>query len=407
MVEVGQHPFIKLLTYAEILDIRGETGNFKVKVLLKARRVSLSACIGCGTCAEKCPRSAPSEFDSNTTLRKAIYIPFPQAVPNKYLIDAAHCTYVESGKCGVCAKVCPVPGCINLDEKDAEVDLTVGNIIIATGFKTFDPKKVEQYGYGKFPNVVSSIEFERLLNASGPTGGIIKFRTQDKKGNWIFSPEGEEPKSVAIIHCIGSRDENFNKYCSRVCCMYSLKMAHLIREKLPLAKIYEYYIDIRAFGKGYEEFFERIKKEDIYIIRGRAARVLPASDNKLYVRTEDIEGQKIVQQEVDMVVLSVGIEPNEDVQKLSKMLGINTDVYGWFTESHYLSNPVDTHVGGVHVAGVCQGPKDIPDTVAQASAAAARVLQSIIKGKIKKNVRDLSPQVIESKARSLSLLLEE
>jgi heterodisulfide reductase subunit A len=406
MVEVGQHPYIKLITYSEVLSIQGESGNFKVKILNKARRVSLSACIGCGTCAEKCPRTAPSEFDASTAMRKAIYIPFPQAVPNKYLIDAAHCTYVESGKCGVCAKVCPVPGCINLDEKDAETELTVGNIIIATGFRTFDPKRVEQYGYGKYPNVVSSIEFERLLNASGPTGGLIRMRTQDKKGNWIFSPESEEPQSVAIIHCIGSRDENYNKYCSRVCCMYSLKMAHLVREKLPQAEIYEYYIDIRAFGKGYEEFYERIRRENIHIVRGRAARVLPSSNHQLFVRTEDIEGMKILQQKVDMVVLSVGLEPHDDFAELVRMLGINTDEYGWFTESHYLSNPVDSHTCGIHMAGVCQGPKDIPDTVAQASAAAARVLQSIIKGKINRNIRHLSPQDVETKARTLSPLLE-
>ena len=253
MVEIGQHSHIDLMTYSEVKGISGEPGNYKVKILKKARRVNVKTCIGCGTCSEKCPAKAPSEFDAGTTLRKAIYIPFPQAVPNKYLIDAESCTYVKSGKCGVCVKVCPVKDCINLDEKDSEVEINVGNIIVATGYKPFDAKRIERYGYGKYPNVVTSLEFERLVNAAGPTGGNIKFRTQDKKGNWIFAPESAEPKSIALIHCIGSRDENYNKYCSRVCCMYSLKLAHLAMEKLPNAEVEQFYIDMRAFGKGYEE----------------------------------------------------------------------------------------------------------------------------------------------------------
>jgi len=406
MVEVGQHPDIEIMTNSTISFISGKAGNYTVRVLKKARRVDLSACIGCGTCAEKCPRTAPSEFDSATTLRKAIYIPFPQAVPNKYLIDPEHCTYVENGKCGVCVKVCPVPGCINLDEEDHEVEFTVGNIIIATGFKTFDARRIESYGYGKFPNVLTSLEFERLLNASGPTGGLIKFRSQDKKGNWVFSPESDEPKSIAFIHCIGSRDEHYNKYCSRVCCMYSLKMAHLAREKLPASAIYEYFIDMRAFGKGYEEFYERVKKEDIHIQRGKAARVLPSGD-KLFIRTEDIEGQKLFWQEVDMVVLSVGLEPSDGYEWLSEMLGIPVDEYGWFVESNYLNNPVDTHVAGIHIAGTCQGPKDIPDTVVQASAAASRVLQSIIKGKIKRPIKDIYPEEILPRLKMMNQKKEE
>ena len=406
MVEVGQHPFIELITYSEIKAVKGESGNFRVKILKKARRVDINACIGCGTCAEKCPKTAPSEFDVATTLRKAIYIPFPQAVPNKYLIDANVCTYVQSGKCGVCAKVCPVPGCINLDEKDKLVEISVGNIIIATGFKTFDAGRIPQFGYGQFPNVLTSIEMERLLNASGPTGGQITFRSQDKKGNWIFSPENDQPGSIAIIHCIGSRDEHYNRYCSRVCCMYSLKIAHLIREKLPQAEIYEYYIDMRAYGKGYEEFYERIKKENVHIIRGRSARVT-SYDRQLVLRTEDILGQKIIKQNVDMVVLSVGLEASEDTEFLSQMLKVPVDEYGWYLEANQLTDPVDTPRCGIHLAGTCQGPKDIPDTVAQASAAASRVLQSIITGKITQFSRDLSPEFVENKVKELLLQKEE
>lgn len=402
MVEVGQHQHIELMTYSEVREVTGVPGDFKVKILKKARRMSLSKCIGCGICAEKCPVKTPSEFDSGTALRKAAYIPFPQAVPNKYMIDESVCTYVANGKCGICAKVCPVPGCINLDEKDEVVEINVGNIIVAVGFKTFDASKFEQFGYGKFPNVLTSLELERLINAAGPTGGKIARRTQDKKGNWIFSPdEVYAPKSVALIHCVGSRDENHNKYCSKVCCMYSLKLAHLLKEKLPDSEINEYYIDIRAYGKGYEEFYNRIKNEGVNVIRGRPAKVDMYGD-ELVVRCEDIEGERIIEQKVDMVILAVGTEPSADARAIADMLGITVDTDGWFNELNYISDPVNTLSAGIMIAGVCQGPKDIPDSVAQASAAASRVLQSISKSKIKKSIKSLSLEQIELKAEELS-----
>ncbi|MDD5570716.1 MAG: CoB--CoM heterodisulfide reductase iron-sulfur subunit A family protein [Bacteroidales bacterium] len=401
MVEIGQHSNIELMTYCEVKDVKGTPGNFTVKILKKARRVDLKTCIGCGTCTEKCPGTAPSEFDAGTAMRKAIYIPFPQAVPNKYLIDGESCTYVKSGKCKVCVKVCPVPDCINLDEKDEEVEINVGNIIVATGFKIFDAKRAEQFGYGKLPNVVTSLEFERLVNAAGPTGGNIVYRSQDKRNNWVFKGDADIPKSVAIIHCIGSRDENYNKYCSKVCCMYSLKLAHLVVEKLPDAKVFEYFIDMRAFGKGYEEFYERIKHEGVSIIRGRTAKI-EEKNNKLMLRGEDILGNKLIEQEIDMAILAVGLEPREDSANLSKMLGISQTEDGWFMEANYISNPVNTFTGGISIAGVCQGPKDIPDTVAQASAAASRVLQNIVRGKINKSVKDLSLEEIESQVNKLA-----
>lgn len=406
MVEIGQHSYIKLMTYSEVKEVSGIPGNYKVKILKKARRINLATCIGCGTCSEKCPTKTASEFDSNTTLRKAAYISFPQAVPNKYLIDEKVCTYVLNGKCGVCAKVCPVPGCINLDEKDEVVEINVGNIIVAIGFKTFDASKFEQFGYGKYPNVLTSLELERLINAAGPTGGKIAKRVQDKKGNWVFSPdELYSPKSVAIIHCIGSRDENHNKYCSKVCCMYSLKLAHLLKEKLPDSEINEYYIDIRAYGKGYEEFYNRIKNEGVNIIRGRPAKV-EQYGNDLIVRCEDIERGRIIEQKVDMVILAVGTEPNADSAIIAKMLGITVDANGWFNECNYIADPVNTFTGGISIVGVCQGPKDIPDSVAQASAAASRVLQSIAKNKINNSIRGLSLEQIETKAKELSKILE-
>jgi heterodisulfide reductase subunit A len=405
MVEVGQHPFIELLTLSEVKAVSGSPGNYKVRIIKKARRVDLSTCIACGICAEKCPATAPSEFDAQTTMRKAIYIPFQQAVPNKYLIDPDSCIYLERGKCGVCVKVCPAD-CINLDEKDEEIEITVGNIIVATGFKTFDAQRAEQFGYGKYINVVTSLEFERLINAAGPTGGDIKFRAKDKRGNLVFSPENDVPGSVAIIHCIGSRDENYNKYCSKVCCMYSLKLAHLVREKLPDAEVFEYYIDMRSFGKGYEEFYERIKEEGIHIIRGRTAKVEQVN-GQLKLRTEDIENNRLVEQNVDMVILAVGLEPREDARALAKMLGINQSEDGWFSERDYNGDPINTLTGGIFIAGVCQGPKDIPDTVAQASAAASCVLQSISKGKTQNSIKTLTFEAIEYKANELYAIKED
>ena len=402
MVEVGQHEYIDLMTYSEVTGVSGEPGNYKVKILKKARRVHIDDCISCGQCTEKCPATAPSEFDAGTTMRKAIYIPFPQAVPNKYLIDGDSCTYVQKGKCGVCAKICPAQ-CIDLDEKDQEVEITVGNIVVATGFQVFDAGRAEQFGYGKFPNVVTSLEFERLVNAAGPTGGNITGRSKDKRGNWIFSPDGESPKSIALIHCVGSRDENYNRYCSRVCCMYSLKLAHLVKEKLPDAEVSEYYIDMRAFGKGYEEFYERIKSEGIHIIRGRTAKI-EEQNGQLMLRSEDMENDELVEQTFDMAILAVGLEPRPEAAGLADMLGLSRGEDGWFAEANYNSEPVTTFNGGITIAGVCQGPKDIPDSVAQGSAAASRVLQSIVKGKISKNISDLPLANIEARAKELSTL---
>ncbi len=402
MVEVNQHTRITLMSYSEVLDVSGKPGNFTVKILKKARRVNVSTCIGCGTCSEKCPAQAPSEFDAGTMMRKAIYMPFPQAVPNKYLIDAESCIYIKNGKCKACVKACPVPDCINLDEKDQEVTLNVGNIIVASGYKVFDAKRMPQFGYGVFPNVLTSLEFERLLNASGPTGGNITYRSQDMKGNWIFSPDTAKPESLAIIHCIGSRDKNYNKYCSRVCCMYSLKFAHLILDKLPEAKVYEYFIDMRAFGKGYEEFYERIKEEGVSIIRGKSAKV-EQKNGKLQVRGEDILLSKIIENQVDMVILSVGLEPSEDTEKLCSIMGIPQSEGGWMEEANYNTNPTGTVKGGIMIAGTCQGPKDIPDTVAQGSAAAARVIQNILRGNVSGDTYSPEPEKTEDRIQTLTL----
>jgi heterodisulfide reductase subunit A len=375
MVEVGQHDGIELLTCSELVSLAEEGDRFRAVVSQHARRVDLRKCTGCGTCAEKCPVQVASEFEACTTLRKAIYMPFPQAVPNKYLIDAAHCTHVATGKCGACVKFCPVEGCIDLDAVDTERELLVDAVIAATGFQTFNPSCMKQYGYGILPNVVTSLELERLVNASGPTGGTIRFRVQDKKQRWIFKPDGPQPESLAIIHCIGSRDELHHPYCSKVCCMYSLKLAHLIHEKLPDARITEYFIDIRAFGKGYEEFYDRIRGEGVTMIRGRTATV-EAHGDKLLLRSEDILNDRIIDDVVDMVVLAVGLEPRDGSEELARLLGVERDKDGWFLERHPVTG-MESLRDGVFLAGVCQGPRDIPDSVAHASAAASAALKRI------------------------------
>jgi heterodisulfide reductase subunit A len=406
MVNVGQHDLIRLMTNSTVTGISGHPGDYRVKILQKARFVDSDSCVACGICSDVCPVKVPSEFDAGISLRKAIYVPFPQAVPNSYLVDPDNCTFIQTQgqKCGACLKKCPKE-CINLDEPDKTVTVEVGNIIIATGYEMLDISRLDQYGYGKYPNVLTSLEFERLTNASGTTGGRIvtkssRINKKTQKEEWYFNPEGKPPVSVAIIHCVGSRSKKYNPYCSRVCCMYSLKFAHLIREKIPDVKCYEFYIDMRAFGKGYEEFAERIKQEGTFVVRGHSASV-DDKDGQMTVKGEDIMNDRLVEFKVDMVVLAVGLIPTPGTAELSRMLGILRDSDGWFSELDYNGNPTDTERGGIFVAGMCQGPKDIPDTVAQASAVAAGVLRSISCGIGLGDLGSLSLSEIESRAKQI------
>jgi heterodisulfide reductase subunit A len=407
MVAAGKHPNIELMMLSEVQDVTGRPGKYNVKVLRRATRVDAAACVACNDCAVVCPTQVSSEFDVGTGKRKAIYIPFPQAVPNAYVVDAANCTWVQSGgkKCGACVKKC-AKGAVHLDAQDEVVELEVGNIIVATGYEPLDAREIERYGYGKYPNVLTALEFERLLNASGPTGGKIvmktkKFNKRTKSDEWVFDPEGPAPKSVAIIHCVGSRDINHNNYCSRVCCMYSLKFAHLVMEKLHGAECYQFYIDMRAFGKGYEEFCERVKDEGVRHVRGRSARVDAFGDG-MVVRGEDILAGSLVELPVDMVLLAVGLRPSAGTRELAQMLGVDLVSTGWFNELNYNTDPNSTEQDGIFVAGACQGPKDIPDTVAQASAVAARVLRCIVSGKARAGRATLTLHDIETKARTLA-----
>ncbi len=407
MVAVGKHPNIDLQVLSEVQEVSGGPGAYRVKILKHATRVDASACVACNDCAQFCPVSVASEWDQGIATRKAIYIPFPQAVPNAYVVDPEACTWVQSGgkKCGACVKKC-AKDAVHLDAKDEVVELTVGNIVVATGYKPFDPQPMGRYGYRTHPNVLTALEFERLTNASGPTGGKIVLRTKKlnkktKAEEWVFEADGPKPKSVAIIHCVGSRDRNHNPYCSRVCCMYSLKFAHLVKEKLPGSEVHEYFIDMRAYGKGYEEFLERIGEEGVHVVRGRSAEVV-ARDGRLVVRGEDVLADRLVENPVDMVLLAVGLQPSAGADGLARMLGIGRVRDGWFAESNYNTDPSATERGGIFVAGVCQGPKDIPDTVAQASAVAGRVLRTIVSGRIPGSRVELGLADIEQRAAALA-----
>jgi heterodisulfide reductase subunit A len=375
MSEVGQHENVTLLTYCELEEVSGSVGNFRVKVRKKARHVNQDACNGCGICAQKCPKKVVDDvFEAGLGQRKAIYTPFPQAVPRTPVIDTESCIWFQRQKCRVCEKLCPA-GAIDFDQQDEVLELEVGNIILATGWKPFDCAKLPQYGYGRLPNVYTAMEFERMCNAAGPTGGKIVLR--DGK---------TQPESVAIIHCVGSRDANHHSYCSNVCCMAALKFGHLVLEKTH-ADVYSFYIDLRTSHKDYEEFYQRLLGEGMHFVRGKVAEVtnadrVPFEHGKLVVQLEDTLLGRQRRVPVDMVILMGALEPQVDAAELGRRCGIACGATGWFTERHPKLDPVATMTDGVFVAGVCQGPKDIPASVAQGAAAAARVAGMIAKGTV-------------------------
>ncbi len=373
MSELGSHPYVELLTYSEVEEVSGYVGNFKAKIRKKARYVDEEKCTGCGVCQEKCPWKVTSEFEMGLGQRKVIYTPFPQAVPNVPVIDRENCIYFQKGKCRACEKFCEI-GAINFDDEEKLIEVEVGNIILATGFQTFDPSVAAQYGYGKFDDIITGLEFERLCNATGPTGGNIQLK------------DGSVPRSVAVVHCVGSRDEEFHDYCSRVCCMYALKHSHLIKEKTD-AQVYQIFTDIRCFGKDYEDFYERLVGEGANFVRGKVQQVASANGKgmdrgKLTITAEDPDNGKVTQVFADMVVLCTAIEPQQDADKVAHIFTVSLKADGFLLERHPKLDPVATRTDGIYVVGCCQGPKDIPDTVSQASAAAAKVLAVITKGKV-------------------------
>ncbi len=373
MTAVKAHPNITLWTYSEVVRVDGYVGNYKVTVKRKPRYVKEDVCVGCLECIEACvykDARFPDEFNLGLGKRKPIYIPFPQATPQVVLIDPETCIEFKSGRCKkTCVEACGERRAIDFNQKEEIKEIQVGTIILATGFKTFDPRRIPYYGYGVYPNVYTALEVERLVNSAGPTGGEVVLRN------------GRKPESVAIIHCVGSRDENTNRYCSRVCCMYAIKLAHLIKERTG-AEVYNFYIDIRAPGKAFEEFYNRVQEEGVHFIRGKVADIYPsgAEGDQLVVQVEDTLLGKVRKIPVDMVVLAVGLEPQPDAEEVRRMFNISCSSEGFFLERHPKLAPVNTFTDGIFLAGACQGPKDIPDTVAQAGAAAAEALALIDAG---------------------------
>ncbi len=378
MTAVKLHPNIKMLTYSSVESVEGSVGNYHVKIRRKPRYIDESLCVGCMMCIDGCAFTRakfPNPFDQGLGLRKPVWIPFPQAVPPIPVVDPEVCLQLARGKCKQgCVEACGERNAFRFDQQETIEEYDVGAIVIATGFKAFDPSAVPYYGYGKYPNVYTSLEVERLLNAGGPTSGKLTLR------------DGRTPRRVGIIHCVGSRDANYHPYCSRVCCMYAIKLAHLVREKTG-AEVTNCYIDVRTPGKGFEEFYNRVQNEGVRFIRGKVADITPAANGAaaeggLVMQVDDTLLGNIRQIPVDMVILAVALEPQTDANEVRRAFGISCSADGFFLEKHPKLAPVNTANDGVLLAGACQGPKDIPDTVAQANAAAAKALVLIDAGQI-------------------------
>ncbi|MCS7306509.1 MAG: CoB--CoM heterodisulfide reductase iron-sulfur subunit A family protein [Thermoguttaceae bacterium] len=423
MTAIKTHPNIKLLTYSDVVSVDGSVGRYTVRIRRRPRYIDEQACVGCMQCIEGCVFTRPkfpNEFDQGLGYRKPVYIPFAQAVPPVPVIDPKVCLYLSRGKCTqTCVKACGERNAIRFDQTETYEEYEVGAIIVATGFRAFDPTPIRYYGYSTYPNVYTALEIERLINAGGPTAGQLVL------------PDGRTPKRVGIIHCVGSRDKKYHPYCSRVCCMYALKLAHLVKEHTG-AEVYNFYIDIRAPGKAFEEFYQRVENEGVRFIRGKVADIRPVSQagvsahspssgngdgntppdpsataqavqlspsapayqaqpakkesatpiEPLLVRVEDTLLGEVREIPLDMVILAIALEPQPDADEVRRLFGISCSTEGFFLEKHPKLAPVQTANDGVFLAGACQGPKDIPDTVAQASAAAAAALALIDAGQI-------------------------
>lgn len=384
MVTVSQSENITIHTFSEIEDIQGHVGNFTAKIRKKSRSVDLKKCTGCGACYIKCPVKIPSEFDMGLGKRKAIYTPFPQAVPNVPVIDRENCLYFKTKKCGICKKVCSI-GAIDYDMTDEVIEEKFGAIIVATEFTQFDHSVYGEYGYGKYKDVITGLHFERMVNSSGPTGGKI-----------VRPSDGKEVSDVVFVQCVGSRDEKQGvPYCSRLCCMYTAKHALLLREHNKDSQAYVFYIDIRAAGKNYEEFVKKVQSEygAIYL-RGRVSRIFE-KDGKLIVRGADTLSGAQIEIKADLVVLADGLIANPDAPRLAQMLHFPYDQNNLYTEAHPKLAPAETITSGVFLTGACQSPKDIPDTVATASAASVKALGLMVQDRLARDplIAKVDPQV--------------
>jgi len=365
MADCYAHPNINVMTYSEVKEVSGSAGDFTVKVLKKARYVDESKCTGCCECIEKCPVKVPNEWEQNLGVRKAIYLPFMQAVPRVATIDRDNCRMIKEGKCGVCKKICKREA-IDYEMKDELVELKVAAIIVAIGYDLWDPSVASEYGYGKYPNVFTAMEYERMINAAGPTGGHIKRRS-----------DGEHPKRMAFIQCVGSRNPQMgHPYCCAVCCMFSVKEAMLAKEHYDDIQSTIFYKDLRTCGKNFFEYAERARRD--YGVRtinsDGTVKENPENHNPIVVY--DVGGRP-VEEEFDLVVLATTLIPRKDAWELAKILGIKQDEFGFFTSADNVMRPGETNVPGIFIAGYCAGPADIPESVAQGSSAAAKALQII------------------------------
>jgi len=369
MVEISRHPNVEILAYSEVKSVEGYVGNFKVTVVKKPRYVIEENCTSCGECSDVCPIEIPNYWNMNMGVRKNISVPFDWAVPLVYTINIDTCI-----KCYKCVEVCGLREAIDFSQQPEEIELKVGAIIVAIGYDPYDPTKDEEYGYGVYPNVITALEMERLLSAAGPTSGVVN-RPSDRK----------KPKRVAFIQCVGSRSRRRNPYCSRVCCMYSIKQARQLKEKHPEMEVCIFYMDIRAFGKGFEEFYEQAAREyKVNFVRGRVAEIIEdEKTHNLIVKAEDTLLGRPLEMEFDLVVLAIGLEAPSSTEKIAEILRISRSQDKFLLEAHPKLRPVDTLSSGIFIAGTCQGPKDIPDTVAQAKAAAASAAALLSRGKIR------------------------
>ncbi len=374
MVDAAQNENIRIISYAQVEKVKGFVGNFHVTIKKKARFVDETKCTGCGACTEKCPqKKVPNAFNLGLDNRRAIYIPFAQAVPKVATIDADYCNMLKNGKCGVCAKVCTA-GAIDYQQKDTYVEEDYGAIVVATGFNPIDISKFDEFAYAQSPDVVTSLEFERLMNAAGPTGGTL-----------LRPSDGTHPKTIVFVQCVGSRCDGAEKgksYCSKICCMYTAKHAMLCREKYPDTDVYVFYIDVRTPGKNFDEFYRRAVEEyGVHYVKGMVGKVTP-ENGILKVQASDLLGGQQLHIDADMVVLAAAIEPDKSARPLATMLTASMDTNDFFTEAHPKLRPVESPTAGIFLSGACQGPKDIPETVAQASAAAAKVVGLLCKNKL-------------------------
>lgn len=369
MADVLANPNIEILAYSEVIGVEGFVGNFNVHIKKKARYVDVKKCISCGKCSEKCPKKVPNEWDLNLGDRKAIYLQFPQSAPRTYTIDDENCLKLTKDMCGICEKICPAKA-IDYNQKDEIIELNVGAVIIATGSKEFQPNEIKQYGFGEYEDVITQLQLARMLDPSGPTDGRV------------ICSNGKEPKKYLMIQCVGSRDEKYYPYCSRVCCMSAIKHAFMIRyEQDQDADINICYIDIRSFGKGYEEYYKRAGEEGIKFIRGKVSEIQMKKDS-LFARLEDTDIGEILTLNPDLVVLSTPLIPCDTNEELARLLSVGLGPNKFFRERHPKLAPVDTNIDGIYICGCAQFPKDIPDTIAQARAAALAASSLILKKEI-------------------------